>query len=354
MNTFPDVWVECGADLDNPKFPFTRKHYYPAGQTDEFRQQYGNCGVYETVMKYVSPVWVQDSKGRMIINTRESLKYGDFYMDFDTKLESDEDFEKVRADVKSALRYLKVILSIDPSQVSLYFSGHKGIHLTVDARVLGIQPHLALNQIYKEIASDIAQYCKNNTLDLKVYDDKRMFRMVNSLHKKSGRYKVPISHAEFERLSLSQIRDLAIQPRYVLPPMPQVNPRVKHSIQRVIDKWTQRINQRKEFEGRFKKLEQLPVCIQTMLSEKNFRETVDERNNSATALTSFFMQQGIEREETLARMKQWSEERCLPPLPARDIEIIVNSVYNGGYRYGCESFRRLSGVCDRDHCPLFA
>jgi len=349
------VFVECGADLPwvkDPRFRFTRKHFMTPDQTELFRRHYNNCGVYQTMMHYINPVWFQDHKGRWIINAAESLKYGDFYMDFDYPLQSDEDFDKIKYDVKVALRYLKVILAVEPEQVNLYFSGQKGIHLTVDAKVLGLQPHYSLNMIYKEIFNDIRKYCLHNTMDPKMYDDKRMFRMVNSYNIKGHCYKIPITHEELDKLSLQEIRALAQAPRFLPKPPVQTSQRAKLALDKYIKTWTERVNTRREFSGRIRKLEELPVCINTML-EKTFRETIDGRNNSCAALASFFLQQGMEREEALARLEQWGQMNCVPPLPQKEIETTVNSVYNGQYRYGCETFKTLSGVCNKDQCPLF-
>jgi|SRR5579875_1051724 len=346
------VWVECGADTNSARFPFTRKHYMHPAYTDQFRYYHSNIGVYETVMRYINPIWFQNEKGKWMINARDSLKYGDLYLDFDYPLENDEDFEKIRSDVQMAIRYLKIILAIELNQINIFFSGYKGIHLTVDARVLGVEPHPALNQIYKEIALNISRYTTFGTLDSRVYDDKRMFRMINSFNKKGGRYKIPLTYDEICHKSLSEIRDMSKEPRWIKPPAVIPSPRAKVALNKYIQKWTESVNRTKVFSGKMLELKEIPLCIKTML-EKTFKETVDERNNSATALASFFFQKGMDREEALARLIQWGEENCQPALKQREIETIVHSVYNGQYRYGCETFKRLSGVCSLEECPLF-
>lgn len=347
----PEIYVECGADL-NAKYPFTRKHFMPPHETDRFRKKYNNQGVYQTVMQYIDPVWMIDHKQKRIINAKESLKYGDFYLDFDHPLEKEEDFDKIKDDVSMALKYMKVIMSIDLDQINIYYSGHKGIHITIDPRVLGVRPHIALNQIYKEVAREINQYCKHNTLDLRVYDDKRMFRMVNSLNLKGQLYKIPLTYEEFKNLSLREIRRLATQPREIKKPLVVFSSQANRVFEEIAKKWTEKIQKRNVYAEKIKKLKKPPACIQAMLN-KVFHETVDERNNSGTALTSFFMQQGYSYEETLSQMMKWSQENCVPPLEQREIETIVQSVYTGQYRYGCETFHKLSGVCERDTCPLF-
>lgn len=348
------VWVECGADLiGNEKFPFTRKHYMFPEYTWQFRNHYRNQGVYQTVMQYINPVWYQSDKGKWLINAGESMKWGDFYLDFDTVINSEADYQKLKEDVRIALRYITVIMNIDISQIRFFFSGNKGIHLTIPAVTLGLEPHVALNQIYKVLAEDIRQYCKHDTLDPKVYDDKRMFRMTNSWNVKGKAFKIPIMYDEFVKLTHEELRALAQNTREITVADPVPSNRARMVIQQHIEDWTQRINRRQEFSGRIKKLEKEPPCIQAMY-ERTFRETIDERNNSAAALASFYMQQGISYEEGLARIYKWNDEQCSPPQKPREVEMTVSSVYNGQHKYGCETFKRVSGVCEKDKCPLFA
>lgn len=347
-----NVFVECGADMDHSKYKFRRKMFIWPSESASFRNHYKNTGVYQTVMHYINPEWIQDDKGRMIINATDSLKIGDFYLDFDRLIESEEDYIKIKEDVKKAIRYLTIILSIDVSQIQFFFSGNKGLHLTVDHRVMGLEPHVAINQVYKEIAKDIERYCKHETLDLRVYDDKRLFRLVNSINKKSGLYKVPITYEEFLNDSYQDIVVKASQPRNINKSPLIFSPKAKKAFEKYMEAWTIRINRTREYEGNIRELKVEPPCIKAM-RENTFRETIDERNNSAAALASFYFQQGIEREETMHRMILWGEENCLPPLRKNEIEITVNSIYNNQYRYGCETFKSLSGVCEKHICPLF-
>ena len=347
-----DVFVECGADTNSAKYPFTRKHYLHPSQVVNFRNHYNNIGVYQTVMYYINPVWFMNERGRYVINAKDSLKWGDFYLDFDTEINSEEDYQKVKEDVNVALRYFRTFLNIDIEQVQFFYSGNKGIHLTINANVLGLEPHCALNQIYRDIAKDIEQYCKNKTLDARVYDDKRMFRMINSINKKSGLYKIPLTADEFKTYSHQEIKQLATASRVIEQKPMIVSHKASTTFKRYVEEWSKRVTKQKEFTGRIQELTEKPPCIKEM-EERTFRETIDQRNNSGTALASFYYQQNMERDEAIHHMIKWGEENCVPRLNRHEMEIITNSVYNGQYRYGCATFERLSGVCDKDNCPLF-
>lgn len=346
------VFIECGMDLDNEEYPFKRKIFIWPSEIEKFRAYCNNIGVYKTMMQYVNPIWIQDHKGVVIIDAENSLKYGDFYLDFDYSIQSEKDFNKIKEDVDQAVKYLILFLSLDIDDIDFYFSGSKGIHLIVNANIFGLKPHIALNKVYKDIATDIERFCRNETLDTRVYDNKRMFRLTNSINKKSGLYKIPITYDELRKLSFKEIRKLAKQPRVLPQKQKNYSSKAVKIFKTHMEEWEEKLKVREEFSGRMLKIKTLPPCIKRM-HERTFRETIDERNNSGTALTSFFFQTGMSKEETMARMIQWGEENCKPPLKEKDIKTIVNSVYSHQYRYGCESFKRLSGVCDKDNCPLF-
>lgn len=352
MNEEVQVVVECGADTTSEKFPFTRKHYVYPHETDMFRQKYNNIGVYQTVMHYINPEWFMNEKGRWLVNAKDSFKYGNFYLDFDTVVEKEEDFMQIKADVKTALKYFRTFLNIDIQQVQFFFSGRKGVHLVVDAKVIGLEPHIALNKIYKDIADDIKQYCKFQTLDTSVYDDKRMFRMVNSINKKSGLYKIPITAKEFNDLTYAEIATIAQNPRDLEVPKPIHSIKATKMFKKYVEEWSNKVQRSTEYRGKIRELKELPPCIKAM-QERVFKETIDERNNSGTALASFYFQQGVDREEAMQMLLKWGIENCEPALNHNAISTIINSVYNGQYRYGCETFKRVSGVCDKENCPLF-
>lgn len=346
------LFIECGADLEHHRIPFTRKHYYRAGEEEAFRMHYDNRGVYQTIMQYINPVFQRNEKGKWVLDASSCQKIGDFYMDFDYPLTEDHDFEHIREDVLTAIRYLQVILSIPSKVVRLYFSGNKGVHLIVPHLVLGIGSHDKLHKIYKSIAEDIARFCSHQTVDTKIYDDKRMFRMINSYNIKGKAYKIPITIDELKTHSLSMLRELAQHMRTVEVQPVVIQHKTKLALETYIAEWTKKQSPSFDADHAFRALTELPICIETML-HKSFRETIDERNNSCAALASFFMQQGQEMDETMSRMLAWGELQCHPPLRPHEIYNTVVSVYSGKYKYGCDSFKRLSGVCNKTQCPLF-
>lgn len=351
------LYVEVGAVLPkeqypNSKFGFARKKYYHPNDIWQFQNQFYNTDVFRTDMIYIDPYWYQDTYNRWLINAEDSLKWGDFYLDFDYAIETSEDYNKVKEDALIAMRYLNLIMKIPEQHIKIFYSGFKGIHITVPPELFGLEPHLRLNEIYKEIMLDILRYTKHDTLDVKIYDNKRLLRIPNSFNGKGQRYKIPMTFKELKEWDYQKVREVASQPRIFEYPVPVKSSQAEQVLRGKIELWSKRAEVQIKYDGKMKEIKDLPPCIKAM-HDKTFRETIDERNNSATALASFYMQKGTELEETRQILYKWNIEQCKPPLKKNEIKIIVDSIYNGRYRYGCETFKRVSEVCDKEHCPLF-
>lgn len=350
------VWVECGRSLPEAKIKFRRKVFLEVTQgyapVYGFAEDAGNQGVFRTEMHYIDPVWVQNDKQKWVIDAEASLKASDFYLDFDAPSDSEAGFAYVKADLAIALKFMKMMLDIDESQVKLYFSGSKGVHLTVPMMTLGIQPSTELHRIYKMLVEKIKENTTHGTLDTAIYDNKRMFRVANTRHDKTGAYKTRITYSDLKRMTKEQVLAYAMSPKEDLPVHRSPSEKAQKYIGWMVRKAEEEAETRREFSGKMLELDAAPPCIVEM-HKRLFRETIDERNNSGTALASFYFQTGMERDDCLNIVQHWSDNNCVPAMPAQEIKTIVDSVYRTEARYGCGSFKRLSGVCDKGNCPLF-
>ena len=82
---------------------------------------------------------------------------------------------------------------------------------------MGIKPQKRLNRLFKLIASEVKEMLPNKTLDTAIYDSVRLFRVVNSIHQKTGYYKIPLTYEELKNISYGEIIDTAKQPRPEFP-----------------------------------------------------------------------------------------------------------------------------------------
>lgn len=295
------------------------------------RLQRNNIGVFSTPYRY-------DKK-----EIDDATMIGNLYFDFDCK----EDFEKVRIDALRAVSYLKIVYRIDPSELVIYFSGNKGVHIIVPSIIFGAEPSKELNRIYKFISQDIRKFIQYDTLDPKVYDNKRMFRLPYSKHETSGYYKTPITIEELRNTTLDDIKKLSSSIRKFTFPIPTENSFSCNIFKQDIDKYE--ASKKKKNKTSFNStINIVPNCIKKLLEEG----AVDgSRNNSLAALTSFCRNWGLTYEKTVYRLSKWNDVN-IPPICDTEFNSTINSIFYNGSNYGCTTYKEL-GLCnDEDNCKL--
>lgn len=325
------IHVEGGRNL--PNGGFTRNEFMTIHDVQEYRKKNNNTGIYLTAYIYDST------------DVKEANLYADFYLDFD----AEDDFELARQDAIASITYLKqkFTYNIPESLIRIYFSGKKGIHLVVPAVVLGVQPDKHLNEYYKTIASSIKEETVNGTLDLKIYDRRRLFRLANSRHGDTGAYKIPLTYFELVMLSVEEIKELAQMPRAIQYEAPYEITRAKQEYYTNIEKWSNRYGMKfdntKKYES--KPLTFTPACIQELIDAGPQK---GQRNNTAAALTSFWKKQGCSEQRTWEYLVRWNNSS----IEEWELKNTMQSVYNNSYEYGCSTLESLA-TCVGEKCPLY-
>lgn len=331
--------VECGASLPNGSF--TRNHLMPINNITNFRFKYNNIGIFTTAYYYDK----EDQADANLI--------GDFYLDLDYDLSGDDQekaFEVIRKDITSIVRYLKILLKLDPeTDLYFFFSGSKGIHITIPHEIIGVKPDKNLNRYYKMLAEDISKYTSGETVDLRIYDNRRLFRLPNSRHQKTELYKVYLSYKEIQTLSLSDIKSIAKNPRIIPKKEKKLSLKASMEMRNYTNKFNMSIAKKSSGRTSNLKLEYMPPCVEYLLAHPVKK---GQRNNTIAFLTSFFKQTGITESQTIERLSIWSEEYCEPRLSEREIEATVNSIYNGSSnKMGCSTAKDIS-ECNKEACKL--
>lgn len=326
------IHIEGGRYL--PNGGFTRNEWITLNDVQAYRQRHNNVGIFTTA-------YIYDSK-----DIKEANLYGDMYFDFD----DEKNFENVRKDVQLTLFYLKqpFTFNIASKYARIYFSGKKGIHLIIPAIILGIEPSKFLNQYYKFLASDMKERTgMGDTLDLKIYDNRRLFRIPNSQHQDTGLYKVGLTLDELDNLSYAEIKALASTPRYLKWEIPHEISRAKSEYFSSIDKWKNRwedkFNKDKRL-GTNKLFDKPPHCIQEML---DMGPKKGQRNNTAAALVSYYKGQNKTEQEVWDLLIEWN----IGSLTEDELKIVLRSVFTGDYSYGCTTFESLAS-CSKE-CEIY-
>jgi DNA primase large subunit len=148
--------------------------------------------------------------------------------------------------------------------------------------------------------------------------------------------------------TLEEIRNKARMPRPDNKPTPRHIPQASSRFKEFEKKLDTKITKRAARDLNLKPLDFTPPCIEYIL---NNRVLEGQRNNTVATLASFFHQQMISQDEARDRLEDWNLRQCIPQMDDEEVEITLNSVYSGGYAYGCSSAKILS-ICDEDNCPI--
>lgn len=333
------IFVEGAVHL--PSGFFMRNVMLDLHEVEEFRRKHNNTDVYTTVYQY-------DNKE----NHREGNKYGAIYLDFDCKVESDGsisivEFEKTRQDAITGASYFKSIFGIPENACHYYFSGSKGFHLTISPSVFQLQPHKQLHRIFKPIIQKIP--VQHNTVDVRIYDAVRMWRMPNSINSKSGLYKIPLTFQELSSISFYNLLQLARSPRLLPALNTSTNSRAKRGMDKIVRDFTEKLDKKATTsKAKRRAMDVVPPCVSILL---NTTTQQGQRNNTAMALAGVLWQQGHTEDEAFVSLESWSEEHCSPPLDEEELRRTIRSQYSGEYTYGCTAMKDLS-ACDSSQCPF--
>lgn len=299
--------------------------------------KHGDIGIFQTTFNYNA------------YNQDDSYLYGDMYLDFDDK----DNFDNAREDAIYAVSYLKIVFGISPNDLKIYFSGNKGVHIIVPKEILNVEPNKKLNYIYKAIAKKIQSFIKNNTLDMQVYDNKRMFRIPNSMHETSRLYKISLSYNELRTMPCENIKSLAMHRRKYNTVKPNLNTNICTSskmyswfvenYEKILDikpTITKHTN---------KKINYTPPCIEALI---NNGPCTGSRNNVTAILASFYKSRGYDVDSAIDEITEWNSISS-SPLSEREIKATIYSMYRTDKSFGCTTIRNYYDECKNSKCKFF-
>ena len=333
MCSIEDCYLsECGYWIDKSKHRFKRNIMMPTFCCTKYlRELRNNIGIFKTAYKY------------NIADQNQAYLYGDFYLDFDST-----DFELVRADVIKALSYIKIVFNIDITKHCLiFFSGNKGAHIIIPAEVFGIEPSKNLNEIYKVIAESLYNYIDNKTLDLRIYDKKRMFRIPNSIHEVTKLHKVNITYDELKNKTYDEIKDIAKEERIIK----NIDKKLNLNANRVFKTFVLKANEKTSNYNNIRSSGTLtyePPCIKAILENGALN---GQRNNTVAIVASYFKARGNDMKTAIDLIKKWNEEKTAKPLPNNEILRTIQSIYSTDIQFGCSAIKNLD-LCSEEYCKF--
>lgn len=338
-------YIEMGGDHEpgnknKKKKTFQRNIFTTMNKKKEIRDKFNNTDVYSTIFQY-------DNEDRT-----KSRLYGPMYLDLDLDIESDAAFEVLKDNLKLIVIALNKDYDIPIDYLRFYFSGKKGFHIFIPTAVLGIEPEKKLNIYYKAFAQEISKNAINNVIDLRIYDNKRLIRLPNSINSKSGLYKVPVTYDDILNFSYKEMKEYAKQPRKIQYEKPQYVDKAAKIFQSIKENVIKTKNKKFTIPKNvdISKIKWAP-CIKNIFEEGASKGA---RNNTTVILASAIFQKGVEFDIAYQVLCKWNDEKVDPSLSENEFRATIESAYQlvqSGRRYGCSSIKDM-GLCTGETCSL--
>lgn len=329
-------YLEMGYVFDtNNGMQFSRNHFGLINQLPEFRKKREDFGIYRSAFLYNVPNPTE---------VENPYLFSDFYMDFD----SEDDIELAREDALFCIWRMSQpsTYNLPKEAFRIYYSGLKGFHVIIPWQYFGFKPSPHLHEYFKIMAKDLYDTSVNQTLDLKVYEKRRLFRLENSIHQKTGYRKIPITYPQLSKLSIEDIQNLAKKNYIIRYPKPEfvmkANTEVKALVRLNQERLDKRFDKNKTFD---KTIDFTPYCLQNILEDGPVQ---GQRNETVAVLTSFFRNQGHTEEEIYTKLTDWNDGS----LGDREIVTTMNSILKSDRNYGCNTLEELGG-CIGESCPFY-
>jgi hypothetical protein len=332
--------VEVGVRFSSGAF--TRNIFMHVSEIPKIRKKHKNTGVYVSAYRYEN---AEDKTNSLLI--------GDLYIDLDIDDLKDPSvahmaFEKIRDDAIKVVSFFAAIFHIDESMIHIYYSGQKGIHIIVPYQILGITPMKELNHIFHLVANEAHRMTRYKTVDLRIYDNARLFSLPGGIHPETGRYKIPLTFDELRTLTFDKVKKLAQKPRHIEYTEPRYNTKANRVFRSYIESWEKEKEEKAKRENQRgdRKLNFCPPCIESILNRQCMPGS---RNNTAAALTSYFRQRGYSKKKSWNKLQEWNNKYA--GLPKRELERTFESIFNRDYVYGCSTLEQL-GTCLKNECKI--
>ena len=271
------------------------------------------------------------------------------YFDIDGGISTDEGFEQLRITMLSLATRLCMELRMETKELKFYFSGSKGFHVFIGSKVLGIKPYEKLNLVYKAFVQSFAKLVEHGELiDTKIYDNKRLIRIPNSINGKTGLYKIPIRYEELRTITRQQLLDKAKTRQEDYLSSDAFNQAAAARFREYIMK--HQPVQPKHSKRMIPEVRQdLPVCMRYLLSAQIAK---GGRNDFAAMLASVLIQNGY-GDTTLEILEAWNSNND-EPLSDDELRNVYKSMFRlagSGRGYGCSSIREKGAFPPRSVCP---
>lgn len=325
LNRADFIYLEAAHSGNKVNFRkgFSRNNFGTKEILEIMRKERKNIGLYRSAFMYDNA------------DPYEANVFGDLFLDFD----SESDIDKAREDLLFVIwkLHLEAGFNLPMEAFHIYFSGKKGFHLLIPWQYLSIKPHQNLDKIFKWIAEDLYEQSMNKTIDLVIYEKRRLYRLENSIHQETGLYKIPLQYLEAVNFSVDELKELASKNRFIQYSQPHIIVAATKQYQNYVDEFEEFVNRKRVYSKNVKRtpIDYIPDYVQKLIDEGPVQ---GQRNETAAALTSFWKNQALEEDEIFEKLIEWNDGA----LSERELKTTMKSILRRDLNYGLGRLKSLS------------
>ena len=207
---------------------------------------------------------------------------------------------------------------IDIDTCRFYFSGQKGFHIMIPSGYFTKEPSADIHKRFRRVALELTE---GINIDTSIYDKTRIFRLANTIHSKSGLYKIELYPTEAMHLDIESIRKMAEQPRERL--AIETDYDISESLTEIYHS-----DLTTKPKGQTQKTK-VKVCMSKLMQGVG----EGERDNVGVRVASHLRQSGLTPKMMWSALDEWNDSND-PPLENEELERIYEQGLQD-YSFGC-------------------
>ena len=263
-----------------------------------------------------------DSNNNSLRNYYGTRAIDNILIDID-KEQNTDDYTHKRA--QSIVFQLTDELGLQTHSFRVFFSG-SGYHIVIPNSVFNFTPSDELPFQVKDTMMKLFP-----DIDSMVYIRTGLYRVAHTVNKKSGLYKVPLTHTEIMSKTWQHIHDLAKTPRYEFP-YTELNGDGE------LEDYIVEHTPTNKTMGKVMEPAKVATCVQAMY---NRGPQPGSRHKTMLRMISHYRRHGIPSDAAKEIMLKWNDGQ----LHENEIRNQVEYAYNKGYQYGCRD-ELMSELCN--------
>lgn len=183
--------------LSCPMLQSDKRH--PLESVNQWKAKFGNINVFRSYALYSSDIEGEEIIGPLLLDIDRTIEQGGGYL---------PNFDKALKDTR--LLVTEYCSNLKDKDYRIFFTGHKGFHIEIQPKAVGISPCLDRCQHFKNIRKDINRRFGNSFID-KFHPHIRLHNSVNSWIDYSGE---KVDSVNFE-ISIDELFSLSAEDIFV-------------------------------------------------------------------------------------------------------------------------------------------